>query len=186
MDTETVLEQARKLGFDAAVEFDPGLLVPEERVRAWCRENRCGSYQDHHMCPPRVGSLEEAAARLRGFERGVLLQCSRPADVAHDREAAARTRLEFHHLVLRLERRLRRRGCSRMWAMIGGSCRLCRACAAIEDKPCRHPAQARTSLEALGIDVMGLRQRLGLEAAFHADRITWTGCLLLEGSGPSG
>ncbi len=191
MDIETVLEQARRLGFDAALEFDPSLLVPEERIRAWCLDNRCGSYNAHHMCPPRVGSLQEAAVRLRGFDRGVLLQCSRPADVAHDREAVTRTKLEFHLLVLRLERRLRRRGLSHLWAMIGGNCQLCQACAAVEDKPCRHPAKARTSLEALGIDVVGLQQRLGLDAAFHADRITWTGCILLGASarglaGPGG
>ncbi len=186
VDSETVLEQARRLGFDSCREFDAGLLVPEERIRACCLENRCGCYNAHHMCPPRVGPLPEIQARLRRFERGVLLQVSRPADVARDREAVVRAKLELHHLVLRLERRLRRRRLRGLWAMIGGSCQLCPACAAVEEKPCRHPQKARTSLEALGIDVVALQQKLGLDAAFHPDRITWTGCILFGDSHPAG
>lgn len=181
VDSETVLEQAGRLGFDSCREFDAALLVPEEWVRSFCMEDRCGCYNTRHMCPPRVGPLPEIAARLRGFERGLLLQCTRRVDVARDREAVDRTRLEFHRLVLRLERRLRRRRIHPLWALIGGECRLCRTCAAVEEKPCRHPEKARTSLEALGIDVVGLQQKLGLDAAFHPDRITWTGCMLYGG-----
>ena len=82
-----------------------------------------------------------------------------------------------------MRRRLRRRRLTGLWALIGGSCRLCPTCAAVEKKPCRHPDKARTSLEALGIDVIALQQRLGLDAAFLPDRITWTGCILI-GGGP--
>ncbi len=75
MDVQLVQEQARILGFDLCLEFDPGLLVPEERIRDYCTENRCGSYDANHMCPPRVGSLEEVEAVLQDFPQGVLLQC---------------------------------------------------------------------------------------------------------------
>jgi len=179
MDTRLVLEKAGRLGFDLCREFNPALLVPEQRTRAYCMENRCGSYNAHHMCPPRVGSLEEVAGRLQGFPQGVLLQYSRPLDVANDREGVIRTKLEFHRLILRLERRLKKRGMTRVWGLIGGNCELCRVCTAVEDKPCRHPEKARTSLEAIGVDVVGLQERLGLDGQFHPDRITWTGCILI-------
>jgi predicted metal-binding protein len=68
---------------------------------------------------------------------------------------------------------------AQLWGLIGGNCQLCRTCAAVEDKPCRHPEKARASLEAIGVDVIGLLERLGLDGRFHPDRITWTGCLLL-------
>ncbi len=110
MDAELVQEQARRLGFDLCLEFDPALLVPEERIRGYCLENRCGSYDANHMCPPRVGSLEEVEAALQGFPQGVLLQYSRQMDVANDREGVIRTKLEFHRLILRLERRLKKKG----------------------------------------------------------------------------
>ena len=179
MDVQLVQEQAGKLGLGLCLEFDPTLLVPEERIRSYCIENRCGSYDANHMCPPRVGSLEEVEAALQGFPRGVLLQLSRPMDVANNREGVIRTKLEFHHLILRLERRLKKRGATPLRGLIGGNCELCRICAAIEKKPCRHPEKARTSLEAIGVDVIALLERLGLDGQFHPDRITWTGCILI-------
>ena len=178
MDARLVLEQARRLGFDQCPEFAPTLLVPEQRIRNYCVENRCGSYNANHMCPPRIGSLHDIAARLDKFGQGMLLRYSRPLDVANDREGVTSTKLEFHRLILRLERRLRRRGMTQVWGLIGGSCELCRICTAVEDKPCRHPERARTSLEAIGVDVVGLQERLGLDGRFHPDRITWTGCIL--------
>ena len=179
MDARLVQEQAGKLGLGLCLEFDPTLLVPEERIRVYCIENRCSSYDANHMCPPRVGSLEEVEAALQGFPQGVLLQLSRPMDVANNREDVIRTKLEFHHLILRLERRLKKRGATPLWGLIGGNCELCRICAAIENKPCRHPEKARTSLEAIGVDVIALLEKLGLDGQFHPDRLTWTGCILI-------
>jgi predicted metal-binding protein len=179
MDSRSVQEQARKLGFDLCIEFDACLLVPDERIRGYCAENRCGSYDANHMCPPRVGWLEEVQAVLQDFTWGVLLQCSRKVDVANDHEGVIRTKLDFHRLVLRLERRLSKRGTTHVWGLIGGNCELCRTCTAIEDKPCRHPDKARTSLEAIGVDVVAVLGKLGLDGQFHPDRITWTGCILM-------
>lgn len=181
MDSRLVLEQARKLGFDLCLEFDPALLVPEERIRAYCIENRCGSYDANHMCPPRVASLDEAKAALQDFTRAFLLQYSRKVDVASDWESVIETKLGFHRLILRLERRLRKRGLTELWGLIGGNCELCRTCTAVEGKTCRHPEKARTSLEAIGVDVVGLLGKLGLDGKFHSDRITWTGCVLFGG-----
>lgn len=55
MDVQLVQEQAQRLEFDLCLEFDPALLVPEERIRGYCIENRCGSYDANHMCPPHIG-----------------------------------------------------------------------------------------------------------------------------------
>ena len=179
MDARLVLEQARRLGFDQCLEFAPTLLVPEQRIRDYCVENRCGSYNVNHMCPPRIGSLHDIAARLDKFGQGMLLRYSRPLDVANDREGVTSTKLEFHRLILRLERRLKKRGVTPVWGLIGGNCELCQVCTAGEGKLCRHPEKARTSLEAIGVDVVGLLERLVLDGKFHPDRITWTGCILL-------
>jgi hypothetical protein len=34
------------------------------------------------------------------------------------------------------------------------------------------------SLESLGVDVVSLLDRFGLDSAFHPDTVTWTGCIL--------
>lgn len=180
MDTRlmSILESARQLGIETCLEFSPRLLVPEQRIRDLCFENKCGNYRSNYMCPPHVGSLEEIKARLPEFRRGVLLQYSKPLDVRNDDEGVKRTKVEFHHKILRLEESLRNQGIERVWGMIGGSCELCDVCRAKFGEPCPYPDKARMSLESISIDVLTLLDRFGLDNKFHPDRITWTGCIL--------
>jgi len=67
MDTlvTSVLEFARQLGIETCLEFKSELLIPEQKVRALCSENKCGNYRNHYMCPPYVGSLGEIKTRLK-------------------------------------------------------------------------------------------------------------------------
>jgi len=175
---KNIVKFAHQWGIETCLEFDPRLLVPEQRIREFCFENRCGSYGNNYMCPPHIGSLEEVRARLKKFQRGVLLQFSKPLDAARDREGVTRTKLDFHDKVLRLEESLRNDSVKDWWGMIGGNCALCQVCKAVTGEPCPHPDRARTSLEALAIDVVGLLDRFSLDSKFRPDRITWTGCIL--------
>ncbi len=169
---------AKKLGIQTCLEFPPALLVPEERIRAYCLENRCGSYGNNYMCPPHTGTLEEIRTRLKNYERGVLLQYSLDIDVRADRKGVIETKLDFHLKVLKMEGLMMKAGMGEVWGLIGGNCGLCRVCRAQEKKPCRHPDKARPSLEAIGVDVLSLLDKLGLDNKFHEDKITWTGCVL--------
>ena len=42
-----------------------------------------------------------------------------------------------------------------------------------------YPDKARMSMEAIGIDVLGLEKELGLDNKFYDDKINWTGCILI-------
>jgi predicted metal-binding protein len=176
---DVACRHARRLGIPICRELDPRTLQPEERIRALCREDKCGHYNRHHLCPPLVGSLEQARQRLAGFGQGVLLQWSRALDVGQDWAGVERSMVDFHLLVLELEAALVADGLDRAWGLIGGNCRLCAPCTAAAGEPCPDPARARPSLEALAVDVIALLARLGLDNRFHPDRITWTGCVLL-------
>jgi len=170
---------ARKLGMETFLEFDVRMLKPEARVRGFCTENKCGNYQVNYTCPPHVGSLDEIGEKLRGYSRGILLQYARDVDVRADRKAVTRAKVAFHRKILQLEDFLREQEISGAWGLSGGSCGLCRVCAAAKDEPCRFPDRARVSLEALGIDVLDLLDSLGMDNRFYTRRITWTGGILL-------
>ena len=174
----SILEFARQLGIETCVEFGPELLVPEQRIRELCIENKCGNYGNNYMCPPRVGSIGELMAWLTKFHRGVLCQYSKPLDLRNDREGVKRTKIDFHHKILRLEEFLESEGIKPVWGMIGGSCELCEVCRAKFGEPCPYPDKARMSLESIAIDVLSFLDKFGLDNKFHADRITWTGCIL--------
>jgi predicted metal-binding protein len=180
LDKAAFDEFALKLGIDTAVHFDAAMLMPEERIRNYCADNLCGCYGQNYMCPPQAGSIEETRARLGGYKRGILVECSTPLDVKRDIKGLKKTKLDFHRKILKIENYLKENGASRVLGLIGGNCSLCEPCCSQTGKPCAHTDRARSSLEGQGIDVMELRRKLGLEAAFHADKITWTGCVLID------
>ena len=175
---QRVEELAIQLGIGVCVELDPRELVPEERIREYCYENKCGNYGNHYMCPPHVGAVEDIRRRLARYRRGVLLQYSQPLDVRNDWQGLLRTKTDFQRKVLRLEEFLRNEGHTEAWGMMGGSCTLCDACKAKTGEPCPYPGEARASLESLAIDVLALLAKRGLDNEFRPDRITWTGCVL--------
>jgi predicted metal-binding protein len=177
-----VAEFARQLGIDICFEFGSEVVAPEGRIRAFCLENKCGDHGSNYMCPPYVGSLEEIRIRLKEFQRGVLLQYAKSLDVRGDREGVRQTKIDFHRKILRIEEFLMERGTNQVWGLIGGSCWLCDICRAKVDEPCLYPDEARTSLEAIAVDVIRLLDKLRLDSEFHPDKITWTGCILLRGT----
>jgi len=174
----SVLKFARRLGIETCLEFSPGLLVPEQRIRELCSEDKCGNYGKNYMCPPHIGSLEETKARLQKFQHGVLLQYSRSLDVRNDNEGLKQSKLDFHNKILQLEEFLRNEGVNDVWGMIGGSCELCAPCKAEVGEPCPYPNEARTSLTSLAIDILPFLDKFRLDNKFHPDKITWTGCIL--------
>jgi predicted metal-binding protein len=111
----TVSEFASKLGIETCLEFRSEILAPEERIRAFCLENKCGNYGNNYMCPPYVGSLEEIRIRLKKFQRGVLLQHAKSLDVRGNREGVRQTKVDFHNKILRIEEFLRGTGINRVW-----------------------------------------------------------------------
>jgi len=178
------LELAHEAGMSAYVQLNPRLLVPQAKIRHYCAENKCGNYRNNYMCPPFVGSPQEIARRLEDYEDGVLLQYSRLLDVDDRRQASKQAKLDFHHSVLDIERLMGGEGFGGMWGTVAGSCELCEKCRAASGEPCPYPDDARTSLSAIGIDVISLLDRLGLDSEFRSDRITWTGCILFERQSP--
>jgi predicted metal-binding protein len=173
-----LLELAQQMGLNNCMEFDPNLLVPEWRVRELCLENKCGNYGNNYMCPPHIGALNKVKTRLKKFHKCVLFQYSQPVDVKNNTQSVTRIKVDFHNKILQLEECLKKDGIKDAWGLIGGSCTLCGICKARTASPCPYPDKARTSLESLGVDVVALLDRFGLDSAFHPDLITWTGCIL--------
>lgn len=177
---ECISEFTKRLEIKTCLEFSPDILIPEQRIRDLCSEDKCENFGKHYMCPPYVGSLKEHKERLKRYKHGILLQYSRPLKINKDRECAEKAKVDFHYKILQLEDFLTDKGIKDVWGMIGGSCYLCGECEAGFGRPCPYPDKARVSLESIAIDVLALLDRFGLDNKFYADRITWTGCILIS------
>ena len=182
LNEKIIIARIRDLGATNCMFIPSSLLRPDLKIRNYCVDNRCGCYGKHLMCPPNTGTINEADRKFSCFKTCILIQYARPLDVQKDPEGLAQTKRKLHHIVLETEKYFRRKLKHRaVWGLIGGTCALCEECAGFQDEPCPYPEKARTSLEALGIDVMSLLENLGLDNGFYDDRITWTGMVLSVG-----
>jgi len=133
------------------------------------------------MCPPRTGSIAEAKRIFRMFTTGILVQYTRRLDVKKDAGGLTASKRGLHHIILETETYLKEKaGMVKIFGMIGGECALCEKCAGYRGEACVYPDRARPSLEALGVDVIGLLQRLSLDGNFYDDKITWTAMVLMD------
>ncbi len=164
--------------------IDAGDIVVDERVRLKCQIPRCDSFSRNLMCPPHVPSVASFREALARFSRALLIQVSAPlGGNPEDRPAteifeAAGT---LHRLVNRSEKQAFEKGFRFATGLIGGCCRLCETCVAVEaGQACRFPFKARPSMEAMGIDVVATAVKAGLPTGFPiTGPVTWTGVLLV-------
>ena len=88
---------------------------------------------------------------------------------------------EFARLMTALEGEAFKMGYRFAAAFAGGDCVLCDVCAGASGAPCKHPFEARPSMEAVGIDVVATAAAAGLVVELPADEHPrWTGLLLID------
>jgi len=194
---------ARKLGATNAVSFSAKGVVVDERVRLKCRIPVCDDYGLNLMCPPNVMSVQEFREVLAKYNHAVLVQLEAriPAEMraeiakADDVSALYNSRgfldsyekhfnpikLKLHRIVHKVEAHAFSRGYRFAVGFIGGSCKLCPECAAIDSHgSCRQPFRARPSMEAMGIDVYQTAQNAGLPFDIPPkSKTVWNGLILV-------
>jgi predicted metal-binding protein len=131
-----------------------------------------------------LGGLGYAEARTRGAT-------ARPAEDAAGGRGGVQTpayeaRLResqnaFAGLMTSLEAEAFKMGYRFAAAFAGGDCVLCDVCAGAAGEACKHPFEARPSMEAVGIDVVATAEAAGLTVELPAaEHPRWTGLLLID------
>ncbi|MHB1125742.1 MAG: DUF2284 domain-containing protein [Bacillota bacterium] len=183
------LEQAENIamaeGVSAARLIVTGEIIVDERVRLKCLVPRCPEYDRNLMCPPALPAVEEFRRILQLYQWALLLQVKGPTAAegfGPSKDAAYNYAGHLHHLVNILERKFMGMDFPLAAGLIGGACRLCEECVGhMSGKPCRHPLQARPSMEAMGINVVATAEKAGLKIAPFpiANEVVWIGIILL-------
>ena len=195
---------AKTLGANDAVSFRAEGIIVDERVRLKCQVPVCDDYGWSLMCPPNVMSVQEFRTVLAKYSWAVLIQIHAPisevmgTEIGHASDIAALyqnpkflesyresfdpVKMRLHRVVHKIEAEAFTRGYRFAAGFIGGSCILCSECVAISDsqKPCRHPYQARPSMEAVGIDVFETAKNAGLPFSIPPrGKTVWNGLVLV-------
>ena len=134
---------ALKLGALEAKVISPSGVETAPWVR-WKCQFGCGGYMSSLMCPPYTPEPDQTRKLLDGYTRAILFEA--PAG-------------QSKAIATALERELFLAGHYKALGLGAGPCNLCDTCA-FEDG-CRHPDQARPSMEACGIDVFATARKHG-------------------------
>ena len=132
----------------------------------WKCQFGCGGFGSSLTCPPHSPGPARTRQMLDQYERAILFESPR----GRAKEIAAA-----------LERKLFLSGHYKALGLGAGPCRLCDSCAF--DEGCRHPDEARPSMEACGIDVFATVRGHGFEidvVRSHEDPQHYFGLVLVE------
>jgi predicted metal-binding protein len=122
----------------------PADVVTAEWVRLKCQYG-CGGYGRCLTCPPHSPAPQQTRRLLDEYATAYLIWWGA--------ESGGR------EVLAEIEREVFLAGWYRAFVMAEGPCMLCRPCPL--EPPCRHPHQARPSMEACGIDVYETAHRAG-------------------------
>lgn len=169
----------------------------DERVRLKCSVPRCSGYGTNLMCPPNVMSVDEFREILGLYDRAILVQVESETDSTDKSSRSLDLQLcekidsttdsskwqrRLLKLVNGIESQAFKKGFYLAAGLSGGECCLCRACVTSgSGRPCRHPFEARPSMEAMGIDVIKTCEKAGMPVKLSSKkRVRWTGLVLLR------
>ncbi len=193
-DLDRYRELALQSGASGAVYIPAGDISVDERVRLKCLVPRCIRAGETPNCPPYAPDLDLVRHALSRFSWAVLLKC----DVGPIEEyapgrgatkAEQRRVLSFHQksgeIVCMLERQAYKDGYHLAMGLGGGSCKdyLCQGlmCQFLDSGRCRFPQRARPAMEAMGIDVVSLINKVGWQSYALLDDLKAIPCAITVG-----
>ncbi len=152
----TFVDRAVELGAKAARVVKASTIATAPWVRLKCRYG-CGSYGNSLCCPPHTPTPSEMRAVIDSYGQAILF------------EAEGEAWREPKRVAVELEREIFLAGYYKAFGLGAGPCPLCKEKCAL-DEGCRHPREARPSMEACGIDVFRTVREGGFEIEVVHDR----------------
>ena len=137
------VEAAVRLGAIAAKVVNPRDVVTGHWVR-WKCQFGCGGYASSLVCPPNTPTPAQTRQILDEYRTAVFFEG--PGG-------------KIKKIAVALEREIFLAGNYKAFGLGSGPCHLCDECAF--DEGCRHPDEARPSMEACGIDVYATARKHG-------------------------
>ena len=154
---EELKDRAVKLGAAESKIIDVKTIKTAAWVRYKCQFG-CSGFAESLTCPPYSPTLDQTQKILNCFQKAILIHCHSGSHV------------DISKVVVRIEKEAFLAGYYKALGMGAGPCRLCVRCNLKGE--CRHPEDARPSMEACGIDVFSTARNNG----YQIDTIGSTSC----------
>lgn len=176
MNFNALRENGLKAGFTEVVPLDCSALQAEPQVRQMCAS--CHRYEKSWSCPPACGTLEECRERMAGYTKGILVQTVGELEDELDGLGMRKAQERHQESMLRFLKELQKTY-PNVLALGAGCCDLCSECT-YPEQPCRFPENMIFSVESHGILVSELCRANQMKYYYGKNRISYTGCYLLE------
>jgi predicted metal-binding protein len=193
-DFDRYRELALQSGASNAVLIPSSEVKIDERVRLKCLVPRCIRAGETPNCPPHGLELNLVRQALSQFSWAILFKCDvEPLEEYVPGKGASKAEqrrvLSFHEksgkIVDKLERQAYKDGYHLAMGFGGGSCKdyLCQGltCQVLDSGRCRFPNRARPAMEAVGIDVISMINRVGWQAYALLDDLSIIPCAVTVG-----
>lgn len=151
-----------------------------------CSQPKCNQYGTNINCPPHTTDMKIMEEAVKKYRRGILFKIEVPSECftgadAYKRGAGRPYHKLNHKIGSMLESAAFYDGYYFAMALAGGPCKniFCpdEECSALQPgQGCRAGLKARSSMEAVGIDVMGLVAKIGWEI-YPCGRAAEPGCV---------
>ena len=151
-DLNGFLQRARELGAADAKVIDAASIATAAWVKLKCQFG-CSGYNSSLCCPPRSPTPKETRAVIDCYGRAILIHCKVGASAKE--------------IAVDLERDVFLSGFYKTLGFGSGPCKLCDKC---NLERCKHPGDARPSMEACGIDVFATARANGFPIDVVRDR----------------
>ncbi|MCC9296090.1 DUF2284 domain-containing protein [Clostridium sp. MT-14] len=167
-DLKKYIEVAKELGaYDAKI-IDTDTIETAAWTIMKCKFG-CGNYNRSNCCPPKAPSYKETQQIIDCYDKAILIQCK--MDLASTTKIA-----------VEIEKNIFLSGYYKAFGFGAGPCKLCEEC---DMGNCRHPGEARPSMEACGIDVFATIKANGfpigvLKNKERKDQLNCYGLVLIE------
>jgi predicted metal-binding protein len=169
-DLERYAARALELGASRAKVVAAKDIVVDDRVPLKCRIPRCFGYGSCAHCPPHAMKPSELRDHLRDYRWAVFFTLDVEADVIARNRATIKERINVYRDVFEMVNQLESTafydGHYLAFGLGAGSCRhsLCadaESCRSLQGEKCRFALKARSSLEAVGVDVFRMATSFG-------------------------
>jgi predicted metal-binding protein len=191
-DLERYCKLALEMGASQATIVPASEVVVDERVRLKCVVPRCLRAGETPNCPPNAPDLDLVRKAIARYSWAIMFKCNvepmEDYDPGRKTDKERRT-LDFHagsaKVVFALERQAYKDGYSLAMGFGGGSCKdyLCKGmiCQFLDNGRCRFPNRSRPAMEAAGIDVVDLINKVRWESFALLDDLSKIACAVSIG-----
>ena len=174
---DKLIQALKECGFQTITELDVSTLEALPEVREMCEVNTCGQFGKKWSCPPGCGSVEECGARMKQYEKGILVQTVGDIEDSLDWEGIMEVK-EVHDRRFQKGTEILKELLPDLLPLGDGACTRCKECT-YPDAPCRFPELQSSSMEAFGLFVSDVCKKNGVDYNYGPGKMCYTGCYLL-------